>query len=128
MSGITNSQTSELRLRDLRSHIAPYVTVDDLARYWQVSRKQIYKQIGEGKLPAIRLGPRSLRIRTRDATEFELRSTLEWVETERSFSGASPNQWSHRPSEHRFGSEREAAPGSPGDKSKKVTKIVIKRP
>jgi len=60
-----------LPLHDLKSHPEPYVTVADLAAYWLVGRKQIYKQIDAGTLPAIRLGPRLLRIRTIDAIEFE---------------------------------------------------------
>jgi excisionase family DNA binding protein len=69
-------------LRDLASHAAPYVTVNELSRYWLISRKQIYKQIEKGKLPAIRLGPRSLRIRTRDAVQFERRSSLDRPQSE----------------------------------------------
>jgi excisionase family DNA binding protein len=60
-----------MRLHDLQSHSEPYVTVAELAEYWLVGRKQIYKQIDAGVLPAIRLGPRLLRIRTADALEFE---------------------------------------------------------
>ena len=60
-----------MRLKDLQSHSEPYVTVAELAEYWLVGRKQIYKQIDAGTLPAIRLGPRLLRIRTADAIEFE---------------------------------------------------------
>ena len=60
-----------MRLKDLESHTKPYVTVAELAEYWLVGRKQIYKQIDAGTLPAIRLGPRLLRIRTSDAREFE---------------------------------------------------------
>jgi excisionase family DNA binding protein len=60
-----------MRLQDLQSHPEPYVTVAELAEYWLVGRKQIYKQIDAGTLPAIRLGPRLLRIRTADALEFE---------------------------------------------------------
>lgn len=60
-----------MRLQDLRSHPEPYVTVAELAEYWLVGRKQIYKQIDAGTLPAIRLGPRILRIRTADALKFE---------------------------------------------------------
>ena len=73
MSGPSNEQNknSEQRLWDLASHVAQYVTVNELARYWTISRKQIYKQIEQGNLPAIRLGPRSLRIRTSDALQFE---------------------------------------------------------
>jgi excisionase family DNA binding protein len=62
------------RLQNLASHDKPFVTTDDLARYWCVSRRHIHKQIEEGNLPAIRLGPRSVRIATQDAIEFERRS------------------------------------------------------
>ena len=58
-------------IKDLQSHSAPYVTVAELAAYWLVGRKQIYKQIDAGTLPAIQLGPRLLRIRKSDAQAFE---------------------------------------------------------
>ena len=60
-----------MSVKDLQSHPEPYVTVADLADYWLVGRKQIYKQIDAGTLPALRLGPRLLRIRTADARTFE---------------------------------------------------------
>ena len=63
-------------VRDLLNHSEPYVTVAELADYWLVSRKQIYKQIDAGLLPAIRLGPRLLRIRTADALEFERKADM----------------------------------------------------
>jgi len=56
---------------DLQKHPDPYVTTSDLAFYWRVSRKQIYKQIDAGSLRAIRLGPRLLRISTAEAIRFE---------------------------------------------------------
>jgi len=56
---------------DLEKHPDPYVTTSDLAGYWRVSRKQIYKQIDAGTLRAIRLGPRLLRISTAEAIRFE---------------------------------------------------------
>jgi excisionase family DNA binding protein len=66
---------------DLSRHPDQYVTVQQLARYWGVSRKQIYKQIEAGTLPALRLGPRLYRIRTEDALRFEglarIRSTTD---------------------------------------------------
>jgi excisionase family DNA binding protein len=58
-------------IRDLSTHTAAYVSVGELANYWRVSRKQIYKQIDAGTLPAIRLGPRLFRIRTCVARAFE---------------------------------------------------------
>jgi len=60
-----------MSVQDLQLHPAPYVTVAELTEYWLVGRKQIYKQIEAGTLPAIRLGPRLLRIRTADARAFE---------------------------------------------------------
>ena len=65
-----------MRLQDLKSHPDPYVTVAELAEYWVVGRKQIYKQIDAGTLRAIKLGPRLLRIRTADAIEFERRANM----------------------------------------------------
>ncbi|MQA28714.1 MAG: hypothetical protein GEU82_02585 [Luteitalea sp.] len=58
-------------IRDLSTHPAAYVSVGELANYWRVSRKQIYKQIDAGTLAAIRLGPRLFRIRTVVARDFE---------------------------------------------------------
>jgi excisionase family DNA binding protein len=59
------------KIVDLQRHTEPYVTTSDLADYWRVSRKQIYKQIEAGTLHAIRLGPRLLRISTAEAIRFE---------------------------------------------------------
>ncbi len=65
-----------MRVRDLKTHPEPYVTVAELAEYWLVGRKQIYKQIEAGTLRAMRLGPRLLRIRTADALDFEGRANM----------------------------------------------------
>jgi excisionase family DNA binding protein len=59
------------KIVQLSVHPEPYVTTSDLAEYWRVSRKQIYKQIEAGTLTAIRLGPRLLRISTAEAIRFE---------------------------------------------------------
>lgn len=77
-------------VKDLQSHPEPYVTVAELAEYWLVGRKQIYKQIEAGTLPAIRLGPRLLRIRTADARAFERSANMRDTREEMlSASGAS---------------------------------------
>jgi excisionase family DNA binding protein len=75
-------------IRDLTTHPVPYVSVGDLANYWGVSRKQIYKHIEAGTLPAIRLGPRLFRVRTTVAREFEesarmmpTKSDRDWLST-----------------------------------------------
>jgi excisionase family DNA binding protein len=65
-----------VRIRDLAAHPEPYVTVTELAEYWFVSRKQIYKQIDAGTLAAIRFGPRLMRIRTTESIEFERRANM----------------------------------------------------
>ena len=62
---------AERRIRTLKEHPEPYVTTSELAAYWSVSRKQIYKQIEAGTLRAIKLGPRLLRISTSEALRFE---------------------------------------------------------
>jgi len=63
--------TKRSPLRNLKTHPGAYVTPGELAEYWLVNRRQIYKQIDAGTLPAIRLGPRLWRVRTADAIEFE---------------------------------------------------------
>ena len=71
------NKNKRVRLQNLKSHHEAYVTIGELAEYWLISRKQIYKQIEGGTLPAIRLGPRLLRIRTADAIEFEQRAKMQ---------------------------------------------------
>lgn len=73
----SKNRANETRVRDLSSHEDPFVTTADLADYWCVSRRQIHKQIEQGHLPAIRLGPRSLRVPTQDAIAFERRAAFE---------------------------------------------------
>jgi excisionase family DNA binding protein len=77
MSGKTGRlNVRRTAIRQLATHPSPYVTVGELAEYWAVNRKQIYKHIEAGTLRAIRLGPRLLRIRTSDAQDFELRAKM----------------------------------------------------
>lgn len=58
-------------IANLKTHSASYVTVAELAEYWEVTRQLVYKHIQSGLLPAMRLGPRCFRVRTADAIEFE---------------------------------------------------------
>src|SRR5438034_5507993 len=62
---------STRKIRALETHPESFVTTGELAEYWLVSRKQIYKQIQAGTLRALRLGPRLLRISTAEALKFE---------------------------------------------------------
>jgi excisionase family DNA binding protein len=63
-------------IQSLATHPLTYVTVSDLATYWMISRRQVYKHIEAGVLAAIRLGPRSYRIPTKAAADFERRMVL----------------------------------------------------
>ena len=58
-------------ITNLNTHAASYVTVAELAEYWDVTRQLVYKHIQSGLLPAMQLGPRCFRVRTKDALEFE---------------------------------------------------------
>ena len=58
-------------ISNLKTHSTSYVTVAELAEYWEVTRQLVYKHIQTGLLPAMRLGPRCFRVRTTDAIEFE---------------------------------------------------------
>jgi hypothetical protein len=59
------------KIIDLETHPDSCVTASALADYWRVSREQILKQVDAGALPALRLSPRTLSIRTVDAIRFE---------------------------------------------------------
>jgi hypothetical protein len=62
-----------IAIRELNTHDEPYVTVGELAKYWSVGRKQIYRQIAVGTVRATKRGPTLLRIRTPEAIDFEER-------------------------------------------------------
>jgi hypothetical protein len=70
------------KIIDLDTHPEPYVTMSDLAEYWRVSRKQVYRQIENGMLRATVLGP-MLRICTIDAIRFEEMAVMRTSERER---------------------------------------------
>jgi len=63
-----------MHIHDLATHPSSYVSVGELADYWMVSRRYLYKQVQAGALDAIHIGPRSCRIATTAALEFERRS------------------------------------------------------
>jgi excisionase family DNA binding protein len=66
-----DNRESRRTIKDLQTHPTPYVTASDLARYWRVGLKRIYRLVDDGSLAAIRLGPRLLRIWTEDAIRFD---------------------------------------------------------
>jgi len=68
-----------VRIIQLAKHSCSYVTPGELAEYWGVSRKLIYRQINEGQLRAVRLSQRIVRINVRDAQQFE--SQVELIST-----------------------------------------------
>jgi excisionase family DNA binding protein len=87
-----NSGKPLRKIQNLQTHPDPYVTIADLAAYWSVSRKQLYKQVEAGTLKALRLGPRSMRISTADARAFEQAAKMD----HRTVTQSSPEQWQTR--------------------------------
>ena len=65
-----------MRIRDLGTHPARYVTIAELAEYWGISRQQIYKRIDAGELEAIQLGSRLYRVRAAAALEYERKARV----------------------------------------------------
>jgi excisionase family DNA binding protein len=63
-------------IKNLADQTFPYLTLTELATYWGVSRKLLYKQIHAGTLHAIRLGPRLLRVSVKEAARFEADARL----------------------------------------------------
>ncbi len=45
------------KIVDLDTHAEPYVTIQQLADYWQVSYRTIQRHIEKGALAVVRLGP-----------------------------------------------------------------------
>ena len=78
-------------IRDLAAHPAHFVTVAELAKYWAVSRQQIYKRIESGALAAICLGSRLYRVRTSVALEYERRASVNGGTREPQAPPASPS-------------------------------------
>jgi excisionase family DNA binding protein len=60
-------------LTDLLTYSGAFVTVRQLSEYWNVSRKHVLKLIETGYLEAVRLGPKTYRVRVQAALEFERR-------------------------------------------------------
>lgn len=59
------------KIQNIASHSGEFVTVSELAHYWHVSERTIYRHILKGALTAVRIGPYGrLRLRTRDALEY----------------------------------------------------------
>jgi excisionase family DNA binding protein len=58
------------RIGNLDDHPDPFVTPEQLAAHLSVSVDTIHRAIRTGTLPAVRVGPRLLRVRTEDARQF----------------------------------------------------------
>jgi len=57
-------------IHDLDTYPRPFVTVEQLAAYWGVSRRTIYRDVEKGALPARRVGTRLLRIPIESARDY----------------------------------------------------------
>jgi excisionase family DNA binding protein len=55
---------------DIETHSEPSVSVGELARYWHVSTRTIYRDIFKGALPAFRLPGGTMRVKTTDARTY----------------------------------------------------------
>jgi excisionase family DNA binding protein len=60
-----------MAIQDLNNHANIFVSIAELAAYWRVSRRYLYRQVELGALDAIKLGPRSYRISVASALQFE---------------------------------------------------------
>jgi excisionase family DNA binding protein len=58
-------------IKSLQDHETAYVTLPELAEYWGIGRKSVYRQVHEGALRAVRLGPRLVRVTVEEARRFE---------------------------------------------------------
>lgn len=48
-----------------------FITVSELAKYWHISSRTVYRHIEKGAIPVLRVGPFGrLRIRLTDAIEY----------------------------------------------------------
>jgi len=61
------------QITDLLAYPGAFVTVRQLAEYWDVSRKHVLKMIETGCLESIRLGPKTYRVRVQAVLQFEER-------------------------------------------------------
>jgi excisionase family DNA binding protein len=66
-------------LTNLPAYSGAFVTVRQLAEYWDVSRKHVLKLIVTGALESIRLGPKTYRVRVQAALDFEQRHRSQGV-------------------------------------------------
>lgn len=55
---------------DLASHPEPYVTVPEIAAYWQVHRSTVYRDIAKGALKPYYLPSGHMRIAIHDARDY----------------------------------------------------------
>ncbi len=47
------------------------LTLEQLAARWQVSRRDLARRIKDGRLPVVRLGPRTVRVLVADVKRLE---------------------------------------------------------
>lgn len=86
----THLPPKRVPIADLATHPAPYLTIGELADYWNVSRNQIRRYVLSGEVPALRLGPNLCRIPTSAAFQFERRARITPVNRSQPETGAPP--------------------------------------
>ena len=55
---------------DLATHPEPYVTIADIAEYWQVHRRTVYRDVAKGALRPHYLPSGTIRIAIEDARAY----------------------------------------------------------
>lgn len=63
-------ETRIVQIKDLQTHPEPYVTAIELAEYFHVSDKTVYKLADAGQLEVVRIG-RAVRFSTESARRME---------------------------------------------------------
>jgi predicted DNA-binding transcriptional regulator YafY len=57
-------------IKDLDTHPEPYVTISDIASYWQVHRATVYRDIAKGALVPHYLPSGHMRIAIKEARNY----------------------------------------------------------
>jgi len=70
------SSRSSATARAARRSELTWLTISQLCRRWQLSRKTIYKFINSGLLPAWKVGKHLYRVDVADALRFERRNKV----------------------------------------------------
>ena len=70
-TGSVTPPTPSPRILDLATHREPHITVEQLAEFWGVSPRTLYRHIEKGALRVVYIGPfRRIRIPIQEARRY----------------------------------------------------------